>query len=314
MLVGSPWSDAVPERVTPQVVTIAQDDAVSDTTAGTEDEPTFVRLPVAGKSLAKSMAWGSSNPYEIWPDGTWPKERLSENMPLADDDMIFRELFAPFETSVHKKGEEADQCTASTDETARKVARRTYILEPACEDGTDRHLRGSHLGHTPTDGSIRLSCTGESVTETVVHEPRDRSRFGRGSVRPSFANVGNILSDLRAIIHGEILVAHPAVKEIYNSAHKVKLRDSVWDAALFIFYRPLGTRTNLCVVLPVVLTIFLQVSFLLCRRSLYREGSGIARDVGGVIYELAPCQCSRIGGGLYRGCIVDHKFQAGEHI
>ena len=89
------------------------------------------------------------------------------------------------------------------------------------------------------------------------------SRVSRVSLRslPNFSGVGSILEDLRAVVEGEIMSTHPAVQEIFSSANTVHLRPSVWDVALFMAYTPLGRGTNAAVILPLMLTMFLQISF-----------------------------------------------------
>jgi len=75
------------------------------------------------------------------------------------------------------------------------------------------------------------------------------------------ASVNGILSELRAIVRGDIFGTHPAVKEIFEKANTTRLKESVWDVSLFLLYSPLGRGTNCSVLLPVILTTFLQLSF-----------------------------------------------------
>eukprot|EP00450_Noctiluca_scintillans_P011930 CAMPEP_0194497918 /NCGR_PEP_ID=MMETSP0253-20130528/14712_1 /TAXON_ID=2966 /ORGANISM="Noctiluca scintillans" /LENGTH=493 /DNA_ID=CAMNT_0039339483 /DNA_START=40 /DNA_END=1517 /DNA_ORIENTATION=- len=70
-----------------------------------------------------------------------------------------------------------------------------------------------------------------------------------------------VLSELRAMVQGDIFGTHPAVKEMFEKANTTSLKESVWDVSLFLLYSPLGRGTNCSVLLPVILTIFLQLSF-----------------------------------------------------
>jgi len=124
--------------------------------------------------------------------------------------------------------------------------------------------RISHRSNTNED------C--DSVPSTVWcpddgRRPSDDSAGPRllGSSRRTsihmFSAVNNVLADLRNVVEGEIMGAHPAVQELFESANTVRLEESVWDVALFTFYTPMGRATNYAVILPILLTMFLQVCF-----------------------------------------------------
>lgn len=99
------------------------------------------------------------------------------------------------------------------------------------------------------------SSSGTGIEKMISFTPIPRVRTQRVS------GVAGILSELRAIVEGEIFGTHPAVKEIFESANTVRLKESVWDASLFLLYSPLGRGTNCTVLVPVILTMFLQMSF-----------------------------------------------------
>lgn len=212
--------------------------------------------PLTNKTLSWVEDAGPAPCCDVWKLG------------CLDDEKNFRELFASTDGRLLRDTsmEEDDVSLNVMDDFTSgmvplgsdKLRPRTRILE--FESG-DAGIRSSRRYDSQRDDS-EVEVVRETIIVESAHAPPGSSRFARGSVRQSFASVGNILSDLRHIVQGEILGAHPAVKEIYRKAHTVQLKDSVWDVTLFIFYRPLGRGTNMSVVIPLLLTIFLQVSFL----------------------------------------------------
>ena len=129
-------------------------------------------------------------------------------------------------------------------------------------DTSDGRAMGSPAGPAHGGGgrtSIRLL---EHVADHMVDMTHMASFNPLKAPLERLASMNHILSDLRAKISGDIFDTHPSVKEILDSASTVHLKQSVWDVTLFVFYRPLGHSTNWTMLIPFVLTVMLQCSFL----------------------------------------------------
>lgn len=127
--------------------------------------------------------------------------------------------------------------------------------------GVPLHGReGGGQSRTRSNSSLRLSAysscdlSKQEVTNLTSIKPLTTPRYSTGDAR-------KLLSELRAIVKGDIFAAHPAVRDILESANTVRLQESVWDVSLFLLYSPLGWGSNCSVLVPVMLTIFLQLSF-----------------------------------------------------
>ena len=184
-----------------------------------------------------------------------PEASLVDGKGHPEDEMFFRELFV----------------------SPGNVPNRRSVCEPPVLGGQSGQLGGHPPVSNPdsyrenieidkvapvqqnrTNKLTMLPFEGQRGTwRSRRHEKAKNSRLSQlGS------QIGKVYTQLRVIVNGDIFGTHPAVKEIYNKGRSVKLKESVWDVTLFMFYRPLGRSTNWSVLCPIVFTVLLQVSFL----------------------------------------------------